>query len=272
VNNETRIIDPKAVNASGTETYILGLSNLSNVGDLSTKYIQNFNVESSLDGSANKLQVLKLGHHHKDYYNKYLANTTSIALAGFTYLEEFNLENCESFTGTIDLTDCVQIQKILLNGSSPSSLLLPSSSIINELRVPTSIKVLEIDTQEELSDNFTIGYFDYDANEYVNDFSKLVQISIKNTPIDSYNLAKQTIVEPETRVLTHFCFQGIDWEINDTDDIVIEDGVMVGIKILDKLLEDNIYSYPGVATKAEALSGRIYINLEETPIDEYSLY
>ena len=273
VNNETRAIDPKAVNASGTETYILGLSNLSNVGDLSTKYIQNFNVESSLDGSANKLQVLKLGHHHKDYYNKYLANTTSIALAGFIYLEEFNLENCESFTGTIDLTDCIQIKKILLNGSSPSSLLLPSSSIINELRVPTSVKVLEIDTQEELTDDFTIGYFDYDNDVYVNDFSKLVQISIKNTPIDSYTLAKKTIVEPEVRVLTHFCFQGVDWEISNINDVVLdEDGTMIGIKVLDELLSENIYSYPGVATKAEALSGRIYINLTDTPIDEYSLY
>jgi hypothetical protein len=47
-----------------------------------------------------------MGNHHKDYYNPYWVGVGNIGLNGFTYLEDFNLENCESFTGALDFTDC----------------------------------------------------------------------------------------------------------------------------------------------------------------------
>jgi hypothetical protein len=80
----------------------LGASNLASVGDLSDKYPYNLIVGTA----SNNLRSLILGNHHKDYYNPYWSGVKNINLANFTYLEEFNLENCGSFTGSLGFTDC----------------------------------------------------------------------------------------------------------------------------------------------------------------------
>jgi hypothetical protein len=78
--------------AGGTEAYILGLSNLTDLGDLSNKYMQKFIISSS----DVRLKNLTLGNPHKDYYNPYWKVTAEgipakITLSGATYLETFNL-------------------------------------------------------------------------------------------------------------------------------------------------------------------------------------
>jgi hypothetical protein len=67
-NNETKSIPvPSAAGANGTEAYIMGLDILSNVGDLSNKYMQKF----SINATDVRLEHLILGNEHKDYYNPY---------------------------------------------------------------------------------------------------------------------------------------------------------------------------------------------------------
>ena len=56
--------------ANGTEAYILGVSNLSDLGDLSSKYIQNF----IFYASDVRLKHLTLGNPHRYYNNTYLAD------------------------------------------------------------------------------------------------------------------------------------------------------------------------------------------------------
>jgi hypothetical protein len=63
--NEEKTISVDMSSASGTETYLLGLSNLSSIGDLSNKYPYNL-VPATGD---NNLKSFILGNHHKDYYN-----------------------------------------------------------------------------------------------------------------------------------------------------------------------------------------------------------
>jgi hypothetical protein len=179
---------------------------------------------------------LILGNHNKDYYNPYWGKEESIILTGFNYLEEFNFENCATFTKGIDFSDCPRIKTILLNGSGTTSLTLPPSGVIEELRVPSSVKNFAIDSHPTLeAGKFTLGYFDYDQNKYVNDFSKLTDISVKNTPIDSYAIVQGAVINANPILLESYCFNGINWTITDVSDLAVKDGQLESILALDKL-------------------------------------
>ena len=268
VDEEDITISVDTSGANGTEAYLLGVSNLSSIGDVSDKYLQNLIVGTT----DNRLKSLIMGNHHKDYYNPYWHGVNNIGLNGFTYLEEFNLENCESFVGALDFTDCAQIKKILLNGSGSTSLILPPSGVINELRIPTSINNFAIDSHPTLAaDKFTIGYFDYEQNQYVNDYTRLVHISVKNTPIDSYGLAHGAILAPAVTRLESYCFQDVNWEITDVADVTIENNEIIAINILERLSND-LVPYDGINSHAEALTGNLIINVGNYNINEYALY
>jgi hypothetical protein len=80
--------------ANGTEAYLLGLSNLADLGDLSNKYMQKF----ILGNSDIRLKRLILGNPHRYYYNKYWSTNVAgdsssgkIGLSNCYYLQEFNL-------------------------------------------------------------------------------------------------------------------------------------------------------------------------------------
>ena len=267
VDEEDITISVDTSSANGTEAYLLGISNLSSIGDVSDKYLQNLIVGTS----DNRLKSLIVGNHHKDYYNPYWTGVNNIGLNGFTYLEEFNLENCGSFTGALDFTDCAQIKKIYLNGSGATTLTLPPSGVIQELRVPTSINNFAIDSHPTLQpDKFTLGYFDYDSNTYVNDYSRLAHVSIKNTPIDSYDLIRKALILPAITRLESYCFQDVNWEITEVNDVILEGNEIKGIKVLDMLL--NLAPYNGVNSHAEALTGKLVVNVGNYLINEYALY
>jgi hypothetical protein len=91
-------IQEKQINASegqganGTEAYIVGLSNLSDLGDLSNKYMQKFVIATN----DVRLKHLTLGNSHKDYYNPYWSTVVNgkspeIGIDDAIYLETFNL-------------------------------------------------------------------------------------------------------------------------------------------------------------------------------------
>jgi hypothetical protein len=275
IGEETVTIPVDISGANGTEAYMLGLSNLASIGDLSDKYLQNLIVKTS----DNRLKTLILGNHNKDYYNPYWKGIDDLNLTGFNYLEEFNFENCSTFTGNIGLADCPQIKTILLNGSSVSSLSLPKGGVISELRVPATVTNIDIDSHPTLeADKFTIGYFDYATNSFVDDFTKLVHISVKGTPIDSYAIARGSILVPELSRLESYCFQDVEWEITDPADVIIENNEITGIKILNKLAAIGEapgylgFAPNGVATHAEALTGKILVNVGDYTVNEFTLY
>ena len=273
--NETKTVFVDASSANGTESYILGLSNITNLGDLSNKYLQNFVIKS---GDV-RLERLKLGNHHRDYFNPNWKSMTSIGLNGCTYLKEFNLENCSTFGGKLDFTPCPAISQILLTGSSTSSVSLPKSSVIKELRLPTSIQTLSIDSQPYLLDSgFTLGRFVYTNAQdgyYENDYTKLLRINIRNTPIDSFTMAKQALANN----LFEYCLQGVNWEISDQNDFILsEDGTeLLGLKILSEteregLRSITIYSEDVDLTPKTALTGKIKVKAGDLIVNEYALY
>lgn len=224
-NEETKEISlPEASSANGTEAYLLGLSNLTDLGDLSNKYMQKFIIASD----DVRLKHLTLGNPHKDYNNPYWkpgsAQSQKIGLSGCSYLETFNLQNCSAYNNTLDFSDCPAIQKILLTGSGVTGITLPVNGMLSELRLPTSVTSIKIDTHTSLT-NFSLGGYDYgtgtkigeqDENgnllgSYQNNYSNIQKLYVVDTPIDTYEMVRQA------GDLSEYYLKGIDWTITADD-------------------------------------------------------
>jgi len=74
--------------------------------------------------------------------------------------------------------------------------------MIKELRLPTSITSLTIDSHQYLTkDGFSIGTYNYGTDNkiggngsYVNDYTQLSEVTIINTPIDTYDMVSHAAV------------------------------------------------------------------------------
>lgn len=268
VGEEQFTLNVDTTSGNGTETYLFGVSNLADIGDLSNKYLYMLIVGAT----QNNLKKLILGNHHKDYYNPYWGSD-SIELTGFRFLEEFNLENCATFTGGVDFSDCPQVKRILLNGSNPRSVTLPVGGVIEELRIPDSLTTLSVDSHPGLTDEkFTIGYFDYTTNEYVNNYTKLANISLKGIPlVDTYKIARGALFASVLNLET-YCFQDVNWVLDNEDDFTYSNsGNISGIRALD-ILHSSLAPYKDVKTESEALTGTLTVALVGKTVNEFEIY
>ena len=109
VNHQFKIGEPLTValtsdqDPADLESYILGLNNLADIGDLSNKYLKSFIIKSS-----NKLKRIILGNNFKDYFNPYWGKTggADIDVQSCYLLEEINMINCDEYKGSLDFTAC----------------------------------------------------------------------------------------------------------------------------------------------------------------------
>ena len=311
---------PEAAGANGTEAYILGVSNLTDLGDLSDKYVQKFVVASD----DVRLEKLILGNGKKGYDNIYLGSSVggqspTIDIKKCTQLKEFNLYNCKSYNSVLDFSASKGIEKIYLTGSGVTGITLPINGVINELRLPNTITALRINSHSSLTqDNFSLGTYDYGENSniigdgqgtFVNDYSKLKYLNIINTNIDSYTMACKAID------LSAYCLQNINWEItsndtqycrvernnfNETETYYIrnnnefnlyegntypenailykqytmldESNKIICIPILERLKDLKLDDSTNTLTQAEALTGKIFINIENSSVTELQIY
>lgn len=217
--SEQKTIVLSADNAGGTEAYLLGLSNLTDLGDLSNKYMQKFVFESAADSTI-RLKTLTLGNPHKDYYNPYWKDgTNDIGLSGCIYLENFNLQNCLSYNRALNFTNCPAIETILATGSSVNTISLPKGGQLKELRLPATVTDLTIQDHPSLSsDNFSIGSYQYGPSQtigedgnYINNFTLLKSINIQGTAINTYDIIKNSVL------LEYYYLPDINWEITAND-------------------------------------------------------
>lgn len=221
----TTITLPNASGANGTEAYLVGLNTLSNLGDLSNKYMQKFIISSD----DVRLEHLILGNEHKDYYNPYwkpnAGQSLTIGLSGCKYLKTFNLQNCSSYNSTLDFSNSPIIEKIQLIGSGVTGIKLPVNGVISELRLPPTITSIRIESQAELEEEgFTIGHYVYDDDYkddrgyvimggngyYQNDFSSVAELYVTNTKINTYEIVRQAAAAGAFKT---YHLEGIDWEI-----------------------------------------------------------
>ena len=207
---EAKIVVPRTGGA--TEAFILGVSTLSDLGDLSDKYMGKFAISSP----NNRLERVQLGNPHKDYYNINWADGTENIDVNSPTLKEFNLQNCSSYRRSIDFTNNPIISTILMTGSGVSSVTFPENGVITELRLPNTISTFTIKGHKQLTnDNFSMGTYHYGEDkliggvggEYVNDFSNIQYLTVIDTPIDTY-----AIVDGSPDLIS-YNLQNIDWTI-----------------------------------------------------------
>lgn len=220
--------------SNGTEAYLLGLSNLTDVGDLSNKYVQNFIIAS--DGDC-RLTNLTLGNSHKGYDNTFFTSASNIPLSGCPYLQNFNLQNCSSFSNALDFSSCYNIKKVLLTGSSTTSVTFPSNGALSEVRLPTTVTSININSHPNLKpEMFSIGTYDYesagsdtiqDNAYYVNDYSKLTSINVINTNIDTYSMVRDAID------LRNFYLKDVDWELSIDSDFNDSQYIAINVNDID---------------------------------------
>ena len=248
-NIETLMPAPLGSKYNDTETYIYGGSTLKDLGDLSSQYLGQFHFPNE----QTKLEYLTLGNFDDKYYNP---NFASLQIGNSApYLKELNIVNCLGLAGrSLDAGDCQTLKKIYATGSNIGSITLPQHGVLDELRLPPTIRSLKIIDQPKLQNaNFTIGTYTSATKKYTNitptdgkKTGKIIQLEIENTPIDTYALVKNN-------PLQRFKLHGINWRITDSKDIV--NGT--NITALDELLACDPINKND--TLAQSLTGTITI-------------
>ena len=227
---QSHTFDLYAAEADGTEAFLLGLSTLSDVGDLSNKYMGKFVISSP----NNRLERLTLGNPNKFYYNTNWATGTENIIVNSQYLEYFNLQNCSTYNRAIDLTGNPVVNTVLMTGSGVTSLSLPENGVLTELRLPDTLGSLRIVGHKDLEDSqFSMGTYKYGSDDmiidenfdftadynliggpggsYVDNFINIKDLHIVDTKIDTYRILKGTTE------LEKYYLHGIDWHINEID-------------------------------------------------------
>lgn len=73
-----------------------------------------------------------------------------LAISNCRNLEEINLQNASSFAGTFS-AELPRLRKLLLQGSSYTSVTLPKTSTLTEVELPATINAISVDGQSNLS-------------------------------------------------------------------------------------------------------------------------
>ena len=215
-NSQLTFEVPTSTNTNNTESFLLGLSTLSDLGDLSNKYLGKFVISST----TNRLRKITLGNPHRYYYNKNWGSGSEQIIINSPTLEEFNLQNCSTYNRTIDFRDNPVIKKILMTGSSVKTVYFPENGVITELRLPNTFDTFNIIGHTSLTnENFSIGTYSYgpdnliggEGGKYVNNFSSLKYLQVVNTPIDTYDVLNGA------QQLVSYDLQNINWNITSAD-------------------------------------------------------
>ena len=202
---------------------------------------------------AKKLRRLELGSNEEGYYNARLA---TLSLEGNEMLQQVYVQNAGKTEGfDVDLTNAVQLKDLKLNGSTAKVLKLAPGTIIEILHL-NGVTDFFMEGATSLTD------IQVDNNIYTN----LRYIEVKNSPAFdeySYNIALRAPIQ-------QYVFGQFVWNIteNPEDHFVIENGKVIGLKVLDKLLA----ALPKLGyTTATALDGKIVIDVD-CNVDEYQIY
>lgn len=245
-----------------TETYIYGGSMLKDLGDLSPQYLGKFSFPET---TSTKLERLIIGNPHNEYYNPNFSDLSIGSKA--PYLEELNIMNCNGLSGrSISIEDCRRIKKVYATGSGVTGISLPKFGVLEELRLPATIKnLILVDHAHLTNNNFTVGSCDYDAvnkeYNYTNDFSRISTIHVENTPIDVYPIIMNS------RYLNNITVKGFNWTVTENS---LENGVLKTLDVLEKIKEKS--SAVGGVPLAASIVGNIHIAIPEAKVNAIDIY
>lgn len=269
-------IDSPFETSTDQEMYIYGLDDIIDLGDLSTKYFNKFQLNK-----ATKLRKLILGSHEGNFSNPNLgtANIFSIGDKGgnVPFLEEINIENCSGITNALDLSACPYLQKVYAKGSSITEINFYEGGNLKHVELPASTTSLVLNGQL---------FFDTKTNPdnlTLESYRRLAKLLITNCPeVDSKNLFERTVyINSEGRQVSSILnirLDDLNWTFEPDECEFDADGVLTNIPLLDILIDLNGLSTSGnniVQTDInnDYLAGIITINNGDTyGINELTLY
>lgn len=233
------------------ESYILNPTLLSDIGDLSNKYLGSWN----FPGNPTKLTKLKFGQtprSHPDtyevYYNKLL---TSLDIGGACpLLQEINVGQYKLLRA-LDLTQCRNLNTVDAYGCDKlTSISLPVQSALQYLYLPSAITSLGLVGQPHLK-----------VVEFDKGYPNLTDLRIEDVSYNTYDLVLNTAAVPNNRV--NYTLKNIKWIIDSIDQVGLNNGYIEEIAILEKLKD---------TTNHSAISGTIVLDITNTKANEFDLF
>lgn len=158
-----------------TETIIYGASRVKSLGDLSGLYAGTIDVSK-----ATRLSELLIGSGVSGYHND---NLTVLSVGTNNMLRKLDIRNCPNLKQAVDLSGCENMDEILAQGTSITSVVLPPAGILTKLYLPASITSLTLRNQTKLTD----AYFEIAGVE------KLTTIYSENVDINIYGLIEKCL-------------------------------------------------------------------------------
>lgn len=229
-------IKAPAIQFNDTETIIYGVSAISSLGDLSSKYAGTIDITS-----AKALTELIVGSRVTNYKNE---NLTVLHTGSNELLKKINVANCPNLKQSLELSKCYSLEEVEARGSGITGLALPKSGILKILNLPATFTSIYLKNQPYLT-TFTIeGYANVNT------------IVIDNVAgVDGYNIARQCLNIVDNKLS----------KIRLTNINVTESTSAYIKKILKMTGEDD----NGVATQYPVLTGKMHINsISRSLLDE----
>ena len=260
---QTAVIGPDSPN-SEVESYILNTDLISNLGDLSNKYLGQ---PLKFPNTEMKITSLNLGRSkrsHPTAYDKYYnGNLIDLNIgSACPYLQNLNIARCTALS-TLNLEDCKRLMVLDAEGcTSLSAITFPKDSILRELYLPANLNQLSLINQPNLT---TI---EFDSTSGLN------SLELEDVPaLDSYPLVKSVFIDnlniSESGATKYFRLININWIIDENS--INAEGKIERIDILENLLSTKVKALNN-ADKRVSLSGVIKIAVPNAKVDEFEIY
>ena len=189
-----------------TAVLIYCSSRIQALNDLSGCYIHDNDFTK-----ASKLQKLIIGNETTGYENSFLTN---LNIGNNALLQELNVRNCPNLVGSVNLTNCGNLEKFYAEGTALTGVLFAPSGKIVSAYLPDTINTLSMKNLNYLTD-LQVNY------------DNLESLTEENSVVDEYAIVTDAIDTLQTLHLT-----GINWTLPDSE-------------LLNKILKMNKTSLSG---------------------------
>lgn len=182
-------------NVNDTEIYIYSASQLASVGDLS-----GLMVGYAEFSHATNLQELKIGDGAESYSN---SNLTELHLGNNILMKKLDVRNCPNLTQPVDVSGCVNIREIYMEGTGITGISLPNGGGLNVLHLPGSIANLTIRNQANIQDLSMPTY------------ANITTLRLENvsSSVDSRGILESIPASSRVRII------GFSWAIEKAEDV-----------------------------------------------------
>lgn len=208
------IENPLGNTMDDTAILIYCASRIQSLNDLSGCYIHDNDFSK-----ASKLQHLIIGNNTNGYSNTFM---TELNIGNNALLQELNVRNCPNLVGSVNLTNCGNLEKFYAEGTAITGVTFAPNGKIVSAYLPDTINTLSMRN---------LGYLT-DLKVSLDNLESLVE---ENTVVDELAMVSEAVDTLQTLTLS-----GINWTIPDTT-------------LLNKILKMNSSTLSGVVNVSGAI-------------------